>query len=67
MRAMIEDDSGGKTTDKPAKARSLRPLAMIWRAAACYPGHVAAALLALVVTAAATLIRPFESIFTRAP
>ncbi len=44
--------------NKPAKARSLRPLRMVWRAAARYPGHVFAALVALTVTAAATLAIP---------
>ena len=43
---------------KPPKAKSLRPLGMIWRAATRYPGHVAAALLALTITAAATLAIP---------
>ncbi len=48
-------ETGG---EKPRKARSLRPLRMVWRAAARYPGHVAAALAALLVTAAATLAIP---------
>ena len=37
------------------KARNLGPLAMVWREALKYPGHVAAALVALLVTSAATL------------
>ena len=36
-------------------AATLGPLRLIWRAAARYPGYIAAALLALAVTAAATL------------
>lgn len=58
--AAMDDDRAGdpKAPDKPAKARSLRPLAMIWRAAGRYPGHVAAALVALTITAAATLAIP---------
>ncbi|TMM48357.1 ABC transporter transmembrane domain-containing protein [Qipengyuania marisflavi] len=38
--------------------RSLRPLMMIWRAVAKYPGHVALAALALLITASATLAIP---------
>lgn len=49
-------------TDTPAepaaKARNLGPLRMIWAEAARYPGHVAAAAFALVVTSAATLAIP---------
>ena len=37
------------------KARNLGPLAMVWREALKYPGHVAAALVALLVTSGATL------------
>ncbi|WP_133365918.1 ABC transporter transmembrane domain-containing protein [Qipengyuania sediminis] len=56
---MNEIDRGaGEAREKPASARSLRPLAMIWRAAGRYPGHLAAALAALVITAAATLAIP---------
>ncbi|MEO6153704.1 MAG: ABC transporter transmembrane domain-containing protein, partial [Croceibacterium sp.] len=39
-------------------AATLGPLRLIWRAAARYPGYIAAALLALAVTAAATLAIP---------
>src|SRR5687768_17012921 len=39
-------------------AATLGPLRLIWRAAARYPGHIAAALLALTITAAATLAIP---------
>lgn len=42
----------------PAKARSIRPLVMIWRQALNYPGQVALALVALAITAAATLAIP---------
>ena len=42
----------------PAKARSIRPLMMIWRQALNYPGRVALALIALSITAAATLAIP---------
>jgi ATP-binding cassette, subfamily B, bacterial len=53
--AVTSADGGGE----PArKARSLRPLRMVWRAALAYPGHLAAAMAALVVTAAATLAIP---------
>ena len=40
------------------KARSIRPLVMIWRQALAYPGQVALALVALTITAAATLAIP---------
>ncbi|MBL8656622.1 MAG: ATP-binding cassette domain-containing protein [Altererythrobacter sp.] len=40
------------------KARSLRPLLMVWRTALRYPGHLVAALAALLVTASATLAIP---------
>ena len=44
----------------PAKpARTLGPLRMIWRAAAAYPGKVALALVALTITAVATLAIPW--------
>ena len=48
----------GTIEDKPKQARSLRPLVMVWRAALRYPGHLAAALAALVITASATLAIP---------
>jgi len=44
--------------EQPRRARSLGPLRMIWRAAARYPGHLASALGALFITAAATLAIP---------
>jgi ATP-binding cassette, subfamily B, bacterial len=40
------------------KARSIRPLLMIWRQALQYPGRVILALIALTITAAATLAIP---------
>ena len=43
--------------DKP-KSRSLRPLAIVWRSALSYPGQLAAAMGALLITAAATLAIP---------
>lgn len=43
---------------QPKRAKSLKPLRMVWGAAARYPGHVAAALAALMITAAATLAIP---------
>jgi len=43
---------------EPPKARSLGPLRMIWQAAMAYPGRVATAAGALVVTASATLAFP---------
>ena len=45
------------TKDGP-RERSLRPLGMVYRAGANYPGHVALALVALFITAAATLAIP---------
>lgn len=63
-----EDDSRAAEADatlrdpaiaaEPQKAKSLKPLRMVWRAAANYPGHVAAALAALLITASATLAIP---------
>ena len=46
-----------KTRD-PLAAKSVRPLMMIWRQALNYPGRVALALVALTITAAATLAIP---------
>ncbi|QYJ07472.1 ATP-binding cassette domain-containing protein [Qipengyuania flava] len=40
------------------RERSLRPLKMVWQAGKNYPGHVAMAILALIITAAATLAIP---------
>ena len=47
-----------KPAAPPAKARSIRPLVMIWRQALNYPGQVALAVVALAITAAATLAIP---------
>ena len=47
-----------KPAEPAPKARSLGPLRMIWDEAARYPGRVAAASAALVVTSAATLAIP---------
>ncbi len=49
-------------------ARSLGPLKMVYSAAAQYPGHIALALVALVITASATLAIPwrFKVIIDRA-
>ena len=52
------EDTSEAVDAKPPKARSLRPLRMVYRAAANYPGHVAIALGALLVTASATLAIP---------
>ena len=43
---------------EPKPARSVRPLLMIWRQALQYPGRVALALIALTITAGATLAIP---------
>src|SRR6478609_5119124 len=43
---------------QPSKAKSLRPLRMIWRQALNYPWMILGALLALTVTASATLAIP---------
>lgn len=62
MNALQEDlvapTSAGDDLAPPRTPRSLRPLRMVWRAAAHYPGHLAAALGALFITAAATLAIP---------
>jgi ATP-binding cassette subfamily B protein len=55
------EDSSILTTGEPSpapKARSIRPLLMIWRQALNYPGRVILALIALTITAAATLAIP---------
>ena len=44
--------------DKPSTSRDLGPLKMVWSAACAYPGKLAAAGIALCVTAAATLAIP---------
>jgi ATP-binding cassette subfamily B protein len=47
-----------RTAKDNPRERSLRPLRMVYRAGANYPGHVALALVALCITAAATLAIP---------
>lgn len=55
-----EDALGGETDDKSVakRARSLSPLRMVYSAAGHYPMHIALALVALFITAAATLAIP---------
>ncbi|WP_432201418.1 ABC transporter transmembrane domain-containing protein [Erythrobacter sp. W53] len=50
-------DQSGEDVNEP-KQRSLRPLIMVWQAAREYPGHLALAIVALLVTAGATLAIP---------
>ena len=50
--------SGSVSSPVRPPARTLRPLAMIWRAASRYPKQLAIALLALMTTSAATLAIP---------
>ena len=57
MAASIPSEPAAEAEPKPA--RSLRPLRMIWRATAVYPGRVAIAFAALVTTATATLGIPW--------
>ena len=63
-RAAKAADPANAVSDRDAeaaasrKARSLRPLLMVWRTALRYPGHLVAALAALLVTASATLAIP---------
>ncbi len=52
------DDVTQVATEKVRPVRSLGPLRMIWKAAAAYPGRVATAGAALLVTASATLAIP---------
>ncbi|HSG56523.1 MAG TPA: ABC transporter transmembrane domain-containing protein, partial [Paracoccaceae bacterium] len=56
--AALADTSGGPDPVRTPSARSLGPLAMIFAAARRYPGMIALAGLALLVTAAATLAIP---------
>ena len=58
-----ETDGRGRFARKRAAAdaprqRSLGSLRMVWQAGTRYPGHVALAILALFITAAATLAMP---------
>ncbi|QDH33201.1 ATP-binding cassette domain-containing protein [Porphyrobacter sp. YT40] len=50
----------GEPGDKPPKARSLAPLRMVFGAALQYPREIGFALLALVITSAATLAIPYR-------
>ena len=49
----------GKETDTEPKARKLGNLAMVWRFALRYPGHIACAAVALVVASGATVAIPY--------
>ena len=51
-------DSPPATSSEPKPARTLGPLRMIWQAAKAYPGQVAMAAVALMITAGATLAIP---------
>ena len=51
-------DEGTQPVEAPRPARTLTPLRMVWRQALDYPGRVAAAAAALLVTASATLAIP---------
>lgn len=51
------ENSPAKAGDPP-RAKSLGPLRMIWRAAAKYPAQIALALVALIITATATIAIP---------
>jgi hypothetical protein len=48
-----------KNGDAEPKSRKLGSLAMVWRYAARYPGHIALALLALIVSSGATIAIPY--------
>ena len=69
-----ETDGRGRFARKRAAAdaprqRSLGSLRMVWQAGTRYPGHVALALLALFITAAATLAIPagFKMVINNRP
>ncbi|QPC98856.1 ABC transporter transmembrane domain-containing protein [Qipengyuania soli] len=49
---------GRSKADGEPRERSLKPLRMVWQSGARYPGHVALALIALLITASATLAIP---------
>jgi len=59
MASKTQTPAENHETSEAHAARSLGPLRMIWRAACAYPGHIAIALAALAVTAAATLGIPW--------
>ncbi|MFD1611678.1 ABC transporter transmembrane domain-containing protein [Sphingomonas tabacisoli] len=48
-----------KDTDAEPKTRKLGNLAMVWRYASRYPGHIACAAVALIVASAATVAIPY--------
>ena len=63
------DLEGAPSSDKASKpVRTLGPLRMIWRQALQYPGHLAAAFLALLTTSTATIAIParFKAIIDQA-
>ncbi|MCE2841749.1 MAG: ABC transporter transmembrane domain-containing protein [Novosphingobium sp.] len=55
---MASQSDQSATPPEPKPARSLGPLRMIWHAALAYPGKLALAALALMITAGATLAIP---------
>ncbi|WP_375289911.1 ABC transporter transmembrane domain-containing protein [Qipengyuania sp.] len=54
----LSENSDTSPVQEAPKARSLRPLGIVWRAALAYPKQLMAAMAALLVTAAATLAIP---------
>lgn len=58
VSAVAAEPDAALDTVKPPKAKSLGPLAMIWRQALKYPAQIVLALVALTVTATATLAIP---------
>ena len=54
-QSLADKEAAAKAAKEERKPRSLRPLVMVWQAAKSYPGHLALAILALLITAAATL------------
>ncbi len=60
MDGNISEDSSAEDDLAPAKGKTLAPLRMIYREAAKYPSQIGLALLALMVTAAATLAIPWR-------
>ncbi len=59
VRETPPPDAAAQSASETRPARSLGPLRMIWAAALAYPGRIATALAALMVTAAATLGIPW--------
>jgi ATP-binding cassette, subfamily B, bacterial len=62
VAAPVQDDTGGADAApvQTARQRSLAPLRMVFGAAAQYPREIGLALLALVITSAATLAIPWR-------